>query len=173
MKKYYFLCFLLFLLFLFIFSFLNFVSNKYSLEKITYNAVQDIQNRANVSDTVAVMDVSLSTGNLNMQVLMWLENHLLNTGKYKIISRQRINTIIKEINFGLTGYVSDETAQSIGKLLGAQYILVFELKNVNSKSYLNIQMLETETATLIYSNSFRINNSEVNNNGSKQKSLRF
>ena len=158
---------------LIVFSLSNCASNKYSLERVTYNAAQDIQNRPNVNDTIAVMDASLSTANVNMQIITWLESHLLNTGKFKIVSRQRINTIMREINFGLSGYVDDETAQSIGKLSGAKYILVFELKDINKKSYLNIQVLETETAALSYSNSFRINNSEVNNDGIKPKPFRF
>jgi len=161
------------LIVLIVFSLSNCTSNKYSLKRVTYNAAQEIQNRTNLNDTIAVMDASLLTGNLNKQIITWLENHLLITGKFKIVSRQRINTIMREINFGFSGYINDETAQRIGKFLGAKYILVFELIDINNKSYLNIQVLETETGTLVYSNSFRINNSEIDNNRINKKSFRF
>ena len=148
-------------------------SDKYSAQRITYNAAQEIQSRTNVNDIIAVINASPSRDDLNMQIITWLESHLLNTGKFKIVSRQRIDTVMKELHFGITGYVSDTSAQSLGKLLGAKYILVFELKNVHNKSYLNIQVLETETAALVYSNSFRINNAVKNINTEKSKPLRF
>jgi PBP1b-binding outer membrane lipoprotein LpoB len=149
------------------------VSNKYSVEKATYSAVQEIQIKTNVNNTIAVISASSTKENLDIQIITWLENNLINTGKFIIVSRQRINSIIDELNFGLTGYISDVSAQSLGKMLGANYILVFDIKSVNNMSYLNIQLLETATATLVYSNSFRINITETKIKTEKQKALRF
>jgi len=149
------------------------VSNKYLLESAIYNATQEIQIKTNVNETIAVINTTSSTENLNMQIVTWFENYLLNTDKYKIVSRQRVDAILKELNFGLTGYISDDSAKSLGKLLGATNILVFDIKNINNKSYLNIQVIETETATLVYSKSFSVKIEETNNNAVKTNALRF
>jgi len=122
-------------------------------------------------DYLAVINNSTSIGSLDAQITTWLETNLLKTGKYRIISRQKIDAVMKEINFGLSGYIDDDTAQSLGKLLGANYILVFDIKTVDKKSFLNIQVLETETAILVYSNNLRVNIS--NDNIQKQKPFRF
>ena len=149
------------------------VSNKYLLESAIYNATQEIQIKTNVNETIAVINTTSSTENLNMQIVTWFENYLLNTDKYKIVSRQRVDAILKELNFGLTGYISDDSAKSLGKLLGATNILVFDIKNINNKSYLNIQVIKTETATLVYSKSFSVKIEETNNNAVKTNALRF
>jgi TolB-like protein len=65
---------------------------------------------------------------------------------------------MNEQEFGLSGYVDDESAQRIGHLLGAKYVLSGEIINVDRMSILNIQAIETETAMLLYSNSFQIEN---------------
>lgn len=154
-----------------IFSLTSCVSNKYSLENVTYNIVQEMKIKMDKDDYLAVINNSTSIGSLDAQITTWLETNLLKTGKYRIISRQKIDAVMKEINFGLSGYIDDDTAQSLGKLLGANYILVFDIKTVDKKSFLNIQVLETETAILVYSNNLRVNIS--NDNIQKQKPFRF
>ena len=41
---------------------------------------------------------------------------LVANGKLNIVSRKRIDVIMREQDFNLSGYVSDESAQSIGRL---------------------------------------------------------
>jgi TolB-like protein len=52
--------------------------------------------------------------------------------------------------------VDDKSAQRIGHILGADYVLSGELINIDGKNILNIQVLEVETAKLLYSSSFEI-----------------
>jgi TolB-like protein len=126
-----------------------------SLENAAQTAALDISNRIN-NGTIAVVKIFTSNENLSLQVIRWLENRLVENRKLTIISRQQINAVLNEQEFGLSGYVDDESAQRIGHLLGAKYVLSGEIIIVNGISILNIQVIETETAMLIYSNSFQI-----------------
>jgi uncharacterized lipoprotein YajG len=148
-------------------------SIKFSIEMATYNASKELHIISNADITIAVLSIYTLNENVNMQIITWLENHLVNLNKYRVVSRQRIDAVLLEQNFGLTGYISDDSAQSIGKLVGANYILVFDINYLNNKTYLNIQVLNTESATLVYSNSFRINLNESNVNVVKQRQFRF
>lgn len=129
----------------------------YSLENAVQTAAADISTRVN-SGTAAVVNISTTDENLSLQVIRWLENRLVENRRLTIISRRQINTVLNEQEFGLSDYVDDESAQRIGHLLGAKYVLSGEIINLNERSVLNIQVIETETARLVYSNSFQVEN---------------
>jgi curli biogenesis system outer membrane secretion channel CsgG len=130
-------------------------TDRHSPEKAAQTAAMDISKRIN-SGTVAVVKIFSPNENLSLQIIRWLENQLLENRKLTVVSRQQINALLSEQEFGLSGYVDDESAQKIGHLLGAQYVLSGEIITVNGVSLLNVQVLETETAMLIYSKSFQI-----------------
>jgi TolB-like protein len=130
-------------------------TDRYSPEKAAQAAATDIANRIN-SGTVAVVKIFSPSENLSLQIIRWLENRLLENKNLTVVSRQQINAVLGEQQFGLSGYADDESAQRLGHLLGARYVLSGEIITVNGESLLNIQVLETETARLIYSNSFQI-----------------
>jgi TolB-like protein len=127
----------------------------YILEDAVYEAGRDISNSI-VNGNIAVINISSRSENESLQIIRWLENSLLKNGKIGIVSRQQINVVLKEQEFGISGYVDDESAQRIGHILGAEYVSIGELIYIDSENILNIQVLEVETARLIYSNSFKI-----------------
>ena len=162
------------LLSFFYFLFFSCASNRaYSIKDAAFAASREIPGRINTESTIAVISISSRSSNVSMQTTTWLENYLLEHGKFRIVSRQRTDTLLKELHFGLSEHVSEENAQSIGKILGANYSLIGEIKYIANKSYLNIQVLETETAVLVYSNSFRIKDKEINARETESKPLRF
>jgi len=146
---------------------------EYSIEDAVFFLAGEINSKAINDGTIAVLNVSTSQEELSSQIITWMENNLLKMGNHRIVSRQKIDPILKEQNFGLSGYISDDTAQSIGKMVGANYVLAGDITNVNGVHYLNMQVLETETAVLIYSNSYRIKKTELGTSKQKQKAFRF
>jgi curli biogenesis system outer membrane secretion channel CsgG len=48
---------------------------------------------------------------------------LLDTGKFSVIEREKLEAVLREQNLGASGLVTPETAVRVGKLLGVQYIL--------------------------------------------------
>jgi TolB-like protein len=126
-----------------------------SLENAAQTTTVDISKRIN-NGTIAVLKILTSSETLSLQVIRWLESGLVENSKLTIISRQQISAVLDEQKFGLSGYVEDESAQRIGYLLGAEYVLSGEIIIVDGISILNIQVIETETAVLIYSKSFQI-----------------
>jgi TolB-like protein len=131
------------------------ISERYILEDATHEAAFDISNKI-TNGNVAVISIYSQDENKSLQIIRWLENNFLKDGKTGIVSRQQINTVLREQEFGTSGYVDDESAKRIGHILGAEYVLSGELININGKTILNIQVLEVETAKLIYSDSFEI-----------------
>jgi curli biogenesis system outer membrane secretion channel CsgG len=69
--------------------------------------------------------VSWAILRLSAYVIDELNNAIVNAneGKITVVDRQQLNLIMQEMQFQTSGLVSDESAQAIGRILGAQYIV--------------------------------------------------
>jgi TolB-like protein len=138
-------------------------SQQYTIDEATKTAAREINQNNKVGSTLAVVSIKSLSDNLTSHIISLMETGLINTEKLKIVSRQKIQTVLNEQNFGMSGDVDDISAQKIGKILGASYVLTGDLVKPENKYYLNIQVLETETARIVYSRSFEIRNNELRN----------
>jgi hypothetical protein len=81
---------------------------------------------------------------------------LVNHGSLVMVDRSEMDLLQQEMRFQLSGEVSDETAQAIGKRLGAQTVISGSLNPLGSKWTLRIKALEVETSKVQGSQSFTI-----------------
>jgi curli biogenesis system outer membrane secretion channel CsgG len=60
-----------------------------------------------------------------------LSSRLVNTGRFRVLERQKINmdAVRSSLNFDMSGDVSDESAQGIGRFLGAQYLVIGSIRS--------------------------------------------
>jgi len=65
----------------------------------------------------------------------------------EIVERQGLNWVIKELDFQMSGAVSDETMQSIGKFMGAELIVTGQLRNLGDTYRLTANAIRVEQAT--------------------------
>jgi uncharacterized protein YegL len=86
-----------------------------------------------------------------------LEIQLVNRRNYRVVIRdpKTLNLIEKELNFQYSGEVSDETLASLGKKLGAQYIVFFSVKPQGGIRYLfHLRAVTVETAEMVASQEY-------------------
>jgi formylglycine-generating enzyme required for sulfatase activity len=79
---------------------------------------------------------------------------LVSARKLIVVDRSNLELIQEEMNFQLSGEVSDESAQAIGKKLGAQYIITGSFTGLGGtyrfRVYaLNVESAARETATMV------------------------
>jgi curli biogenesis system outer membrane secretion channel CsgG len=101
-------------------------------------AVADIRQKLPQNATVAVPDFVIprevmaeqSAVQLSDYLIAELSSRLVNTGRFKVLERQKINmSVVKSsLIFDASGDVSDESAQGIGHFLGAQFVVIGSLK---------------------------------------------
>jgi len=142
---------------------MNLFSQQFTINETTINASQEISQRLPIGNSLAVLSIKSLSDDLTLHIIGLLETGLVHSERLQIVSRQRIQTVMNEQNFGMSGYVDDKTAQRIGRLLGARFVLTGEIIKPENKYFFNIQVLETETAIIIYSKSYEIRNSELRN----------
>jgi len=78
-----------------------------------------------------------------------LEYNLVNSGRFRIVDRRRLDQIRNEQNFQLSGDVDDNSAVSIGNMLGANIVITGEITGSGSNQRLIIKALDVRTGQII------------------------
>ena len=137
---------------LFSIAFLVFVNHKAYTQVISYSNAVDriafaIGDKLSANAPVAIFDFNSSSEQFSNRIINDLTEVLIRDG-VRVIDRQNLEYILSEQNFQLSGYVSDESAVSIGKMLGAQFIIVGSGENMVDYYYVQFRMLSVETAAV-------------------------
>jgi Ca2+-binding EF-hand superfamily protein len=82
-------------------------------------------------------------------VMVFIENAFVNVGKVRVVDRENIAKIVKEYEFQGSDLTDESTAVEIGKLSGADIIVIGSISNVGEIFYLNIKLISVETAEII------------------------
>ena len=73
---------------------------------------------------------------------------LVNTGKYLIIERSLIDKILKEQKFSNSGAVDESQASELGKLAGANKVILSVLSSYGDRGMLSLKMIDVESASI-------------------------
>jgi len=116
-------------------------------------AIQEItgylETRLGANSVVAVLNIKSHSQALSGYIIGELVNTIITRGNLIPVDRVNLNLIQDELQFHLSGDVSDESAQAIGKILGAGTIISGEIIAMNNKMYrLEIKAIYVETAAI-------------------------
>ena len=102
---------------------------------------------------LAVVGITSGTQNVNQEtaggVMVFIENAFVNVGKVRVVDRQNIAKIVKEYEFQASDLTDETTAVEIGKLSGADIIVIGSISYVGDNYYLNIKLISVKTAEII------------------------
>ena len=121
-----------------------------TLDSAIRDAATEISGRLPQGSSVAVISFQSVSERLIDYTIDELNARLANTGRVTAVERRRLDTIRRELNFSMGGEVSDESAQSIGRMLGAQYIIMGSIETIGSQYRLRFQTITTEAAAIVY-----------------------
>ncbi len=72
------------------------------------------------------------TGGVGSELAGMLTNELASTGKFKMVERQKLDAVLEEQDLADSGRISKKSGAKIGKLTGAQYLVVATLSSFES-----------------------------------------
>jgi len=144
MKVLYFLSFLLFFACV---SYSN-RTNGLSLLDAIENSAEKIADELPVGSRVAIVAFESVSDNLSDYIMEELTGALIDR-KIEVADRQNLEYVYNELNFQMSGDVSDESAQSIGKFLGAQLVITGQLTDIGDTYRFRISAIHTEKATRV------------------------
>ena len=67
--------------------------------------------------------------------------------RIEVADRQSLEHVMAELDFQMSGYVSDESALSIGRFLGAQLVITGQLRHLGDTYRLQVNAVNVEDAT--------------------------
>jgi hypothetical protein len=100
---------------------------------------------------IALVSVASSSAQFSEYVISRLESALVNGKKLVVVDRANLDKIREEQGFQLSGEVDDNSAKSIGKLLGAGAIVTGSFTNLGDAYGLTLKAINIETATVAVS----------------------
>lgn len=118
------------------------------LNQAIKEAAEDIENSLEPKVKIALLNFTANSDAFSEYVLDELSAYLVNGKKLVVVDRRELDLIRKEEQYQLSGEVSDESAQAIGKKLGAQVIVSGSLNTVGRVYRLRIRTLVVETAVI-------------------------
>ncbi|MDR1239917.1 MAG: CsgG/HfaB family protein [Treponema sp.] len=129
--------------------FLGFAQEMVTLDDALADIGQYFTGRLPARSKVVVLNIRSNSGRLSEYVIEELTVKLVNTGRLTVVDRQNLDMIREEMDFQMSGEVSDESAQSIGRKLGAQTIVSGSIDDLDNVLRLRVRAISVETAQIL------------------------
>ena len=99
--------------------------------------------------TAVVLNFNSDYEPLAEYIIEELTMHLVNNRNLTVVDRRNLDMLRKEMDLQLSGDVSDESAQAIGKMLGAQTIVSGAIVPLGDVYRLRVRAIAVETAAIL------------------------
>ena len=99
--------------------------------------------------TIAIVGISSDSAEMSNFMLDDLTMRFVQARTLTVANRANLDAIKTEMNFQLSGEVSDETIQQLGAMVGANIVIHGSLKPLGSNFNLVVQALDVTSATVL------------------------
>jgi hypothetical protein len=118
------------------------------IEKLLGNAANDISGRLPENSIIVILNI-LNAPNAENLINELEFQFIRSDKKFHIVERRRLDLIRQEQQLQLSGEISDNSAVSIGRWLGANIVITGEIVNVNRNQVLTLKAIDVETAQIV------------------------
>gem|GEM_PF-4595548 len=97
---------------------------------------------------VAVVAFGSGSEALSVYIIEELTRALVSSRTVTVVDRRELDIVREELQFNLSGEVSDESAQALGRMLGAQSVITGVLTDLRSSFRFSVKAINVESATV-------------------------
>jgi TolB-like protein len=119
-----------------------------TLNEVIIRSARGVEEALPQGTMIAVLNFASPSPAFSEYVIEELTGELVNGRKLTIVDRSSLSLIREEMNLQMSGDVSDESAQAIGKMLGAQSIVSGNLTNMGTFQRFRVRVISVETAAI-------------------------
>jgi TolB-like protein len=119
-----------------------------TLDEALQESAVYLKDRIDTGSKIVVLNFQSDYVDLSNYIIDETIALLVNLGNLTVVDRQNLETIRQEMDFQMSGEVSDESAQSIGRKLGAQIIVSGSIAPLGDLYRLRVRAIEVETAAI-------------------------
>jgi len=115
------------------------------LDKKIREASDYLNERIPAGRKIAFISIQSDSSALSEYMIDEFITNAVNDNKHSVVDRQQLDAVRAELNFNMSGEVSDQSAQSVGQMLGAQTIITGKVSKIGKSYRFSIRALEVET----------------------------
>jgi hypothetical protein len=119
-----------------------------SLNTAIQQAAALMETRLDRGTKIALINFTSPSAAFSEYVLDELSSVLVNDGVLVVVDRASLDKVRQELDFNMSGEVSDQSAQAIGKMLGAEAIVTGSLTSIGDLRRVMFKVILTETAAV-------------------------
>ena len=119
-----------------------------SLDEVIKSTARGVEEVLPQRTLVAVINFTSPAEAFSDYVIEELTGELVMGRKVTIVDRRSLALIRQELNLQVSGDVSDESAQAIGRMLGAQSIVSGSLTDMGTSYRFRVRVIDVETAAI-------------------------
>lgn len=124
-----------------------------SLDQKINNLTSQIISSFNQSNVrkIAVIEFADLEGNITQLgrfIAEELITRIFTTGKFDVVERNLLQKVLDEQKLGTSGYIDQETAISIGQILGVDAIITGSLTDLGENVKINARLISTQTGSV-------------------------
>jgi len=139
----------------------TFLFSQITLDKAISEAAKELDTRLVPGTVVAMVNFNSETEKMASYVIDEIHKNLVKSNLVRVVERKQIDLVIKELNFQMSGYVSDESFQGIGHMLGAESIISGSIEKLDKVYRFRIQAMSVKTAQVQASYSANVENDDT------------
>jgi TolB-like protein len=124
------------------------VYSQITLDRAINAATQEIATKLEPGSIIAVVNFDSESDGMAVFVIDEMIRSLVQTEIFTVVERKNIDLAREELNFQMSGEVSDETFQGIGKMLGAKSIITGSIKKVGKVYRFNVRSIDVSTVQI-------------------------
>jgi TolB-like protein len=136
-----------------------FAQTAVGLDEAIQIGANEIEERLARGSNVVVLNFNSASQRFSNYVLDEMMTFLVRSGHLTVVDRANLEIIQREMNFQLSGDVSDSSAQAIGQMLGAQSIVSGSIEDLGNFYRVRFRTIHVETAAIQVLTSINVNKS--------------
>jgi TolB-like protein len=123
-------------------------SEPVTLDAAVHGSLEYLRGRIPEKSKMLVLNFQSDSDTLSNYIIDELTSAIVNDTSFTVVDRTNLEVLQTEMNFQLSGEVSDATAVSVGRRLGAQSIVLGSIVPLGDIYRLTMRAIEVETAKI-------------------------
>jgi len=132
-----------------------------NLDNAVNGAVDEFSKNLKKGSKIAILVMRCDSARMSNYLIEELTSVFVNQRDFTVVDRAQLDLIQKEMNFQMSGEVSDSSMQEIGKKLGAQAIVTGTFEPVGNYYRFRVRVIQVETATILFIYSANVQNDYI------------
>ncbi|GAB4172300.1 MAG: hypothetical protein Kow00108_06940 [Calditrichia bacterium] len=121
------------------------------IDKILNVLIKDLEQKHPPVSTIAIWEIRSRTAGIDVEMIRRnLITRLVESGQFKIVARDRLESILAEHNLSITGIIDNQSAVEIGKLVGVEGFIDGYVNVIDNHLIVSLNLIETKSGTIIW-----------------------